>query len=487
MSLAKKAARGALWTIASSMGGRFIGVIGTLVMTRFLAPEQIGEVSDATIIAMTGNWATIWGFGQYSVVKGRGEDARSVRWHATVAYMGLGAIGLGLVALFGGQLAPFFDAPRAASYVPGMALALYIRRLGAMPERVLAQQMNFRASGIAMVVGELSYTVSALGLAALGHGGWSIVFANLIQSTVVVLILLRAAGIASWATPAPLRWERYKDMLKFGVPLGIQGLAHGAARYWGTLAVSHYFGPGPTGAYNMAYNLADIPAIQVGEQIALVLMPSMAELPPERRPRALERSTALLSLIIFPLAVGLGLVAYPLVALILPNNEWQLVAPLLVVLTCLSVFRPITWVLSAYFEAESKTNRLMILEIAKLAILLACIALLAPSGVRAASGAVGIAFGVTAVAGIVMVSREGPSWRRLVMGFVQPALACVVMAAVDVALYEAMEHAGVTRPAVQLVALIVVGAAAYIAAALVICRETSRDLLDLLKKALRRD
>ena len=40
MSLAHKAARGALWTVVSSMGGRAIGVVGTLVMTRFLAPDD---------------------------------------------------------------------------------------------------------------------------------------------------------------------------------------------------------------------------------------------------------------------------------------------------------------------------------------------------------------------------------------------------------------------------------------------------------------
>ena len=62
-------------------------------------------------------------------------------------------------------------------------------------------------------------------------------------------------------------------MLRFGLPLGIQGIAHRRSRYWDNLAISHYFGPAATGAYNMAYNLADIPAIQVGEQIALVLMP----------------------------------------------------------------------------------------------------------------------------------------------------------------------------------------------------------------------
>jgi len=486
MSLAHKAARGALWTVVSSMGGRAIGVLGTLLMTRFLHPDQIGEVSDATIIAMTANWITIWGFGQYAVVKGRGADAVEVTWHATVAYAVLGTISLGLVALFGGRLAPFFDAPRAAAYVPGMALAWYIRRFGAIPERVLTRQMKFRASGMASVTGEVTYTVVALTLAAGGHGGWSIVIANIVQSVVMVTVLIRAAGFASWATPSKLRWARFKDMLRFGLPLGVQGIAHGASRYWDNLTISHFFGPGPTGAYNMAYNLADIPAIQVGEQIALVLMPSMAELPPERRARALERSSAMLSLIIFPLAVGLGLIGYPLIALLLPANDWQQVAPLLTVLACLSVFRPITWVLSAYLEAESKTNRLMFLELGKIGLLIGGIVALHRYGVTVASGAVGIAFGATAVAGVLLVMREGPSPRRMVAGFVQPLAACGVMAAAVLAVHRALVTVGLDHPAVLLVTMIATGAVAYMAAALVLCRATSRDLLELMGKALRR-
>ncbi len=486
MSIAHKAARGALWTILSSMGGRAIGVVGTLVMTRFLHPQQIGEVSDATIIAMTANWLTIWGFGQYAVVKGRGPDAAEATFHATVAYMVLGAVSLGPVALFGGRLAPFFDAPAAAAYIPGMCLALYIRRLGAMPERVLSRTLNFRAAGIASMVGELSYTVTALSLAYAGYGGWSMIIANIVQACVAVLILVKAAGLASWLTPTRLKWSRFKDMLTFGIPLGIQGVAHGGSRYWDNLAISHFFGPAVTGAYNMAYNLADIPAIQIGEQIALVLMPSMAELPQERRPRALERSTALLSLIIFPLAVGLGAVAHPLIDLILPSNEWQLVAPLLTVLACLSVFRPITWVLSAYMEAESKTNRLMILEIAKVGLLVAGIVVFQSYGPRAAAGAVGVAFGLTAVAGVAMVMREGPSPRRLLVGFFQPLVCCAIMGAVTYGVHTLLVTIGWGKPAVLLVAMIVTGALAYVASALVICRATAKDLLDLLKKALKR-
>jgi PST family polysaccharide transporter len=221
----------------------------------------------------------------------------------------------------------------------------------------------------------------------------------------------------------------------------------------------------------MAYNLADIPAIQVGEQIAMVLMPSMAELPSERRPRALERASAVLSLIIFPLAVGLGLVAYPLIEMILPANDWQEVAPLLTILACLSIFRPITWVLSAYLEAELKTNRLMVLEIAKVALLLGGIAVLQPYGVRVASGAVGLAFGVTAVAGVLLVMREGPSPRRLLVGFLQPLAACCVMIAAVWGVRNGLKSADLDHPAVLFFAMVITGAVVYIVA---------------LKKALRR-
>jgi PST family polysaccharide transporter len=486
MSLAHKAARGALWTIVSSMGGRAVGVLGTLVMTRFLHPHQIGEVADATVLAMTANWISIWGFGQYAVVKGRGAEAAEVTWHATVAYVGLGAIALGLMALLGGRLAASFGAPGAAAYVPGMALALFIQRLGVVPERVLTRQLRFRASGMALVIGETTYTAVSLTLVAAGLGAMSIVIAKIVQASVAAAILVRAAGFASWATPTRLARARFKDMLAFGVPLAIQNIASQASRYWDRLAITHYFGTSATGAYNMAYNLADIPAIQVGEQIALVLMPSMAELPPARRPRALERAAALLSLIVFPLAVGLGLVAEPLIALILPANRWQEVAPLLAVLACLSVFRPITWVLSAYLEAELKTNRLMFLELGKLMMLLAGMAALSRFGLSAAAAAVGVAFGASAVAGVALVMREGPSPARLVAGFLRPVAACAVMAACALGVRALLVQLGCQRAGVQLAAMVAAGALAYVGAALAICRETAQDLVDLGRRALLR-
>ncbi len=467
----------------SSIGGRAVGVLGTLIMTRFLHPDQIGEVSDATIICMTANWISVWGFGQYAVVYGRGEDAKEAIWHATVLMIGLGTVALGLAAALGGYLAPLVNAPNAAAFVPGMALALWIKRWGAMPERTLTMQLNFRATGMALAIGETVYTVTALSFAAMGWGGMAMVIGNIFQATVTTAIMIRAAGVRSWATPTKLRWSRFKAIFRFGGPLGMQGIAHNASRYWDNLAISHFFGTASTGAYNMAYNLADIPAIQVGEQIAIVMLPSLVELPRDRRGAAIERSTALLSIVIFPLAVGLGLVADPLIAAILPHNKWQDVAPLLTVLAALSVFRPITWVLSAYMEAEAKTTPMMLLEVVKVGVLLAGIALLSRWGLRASACAVGIAFGAAALGGVALVAHELPSPIKLLTGFLQPLGACAVM---GVAIFGVKQLDGELYPILQLALEIVVGAVAYIAAALVLCRATAKDLLGLLRRALKR-
>jgi lipopolysaccharide exporter len=483
MSLARKAARGAVWSILFGMGARMVGVAGTLVMTHLVAPEVIGEVAAATILCMLFSWLSNWGFGQYTIVKGRGESAAEVVWHCTVAHLVMGGGAMLLVALVGPLMLPWFDASDGIGYVPGMALAMFLRRVGAIPEKLLVREMRFRAVGTAMAVAETTYAVTAVLLAWQGQGGMAIVWGNLAQSLVWILILAGAAGWRSWLTPTPLRRERFRDMVRFGLPLGVEAVAHNASRYFDKMLIARFFGTGPMGLYNMGYNLADIPAIYVGEQVGQVLLPSLAQLPPERRPAALERSAAMLGLIIFPMAVGLGVVAPSLVALAL-SAEWQGVAPLLTILAVLAVFRPITWVLGTYLEATEQTRKFMYLELGKLAILFGGIAVLQTWGLEAAASAVGLAFGANAVAGVwVVATGEGPrpSPARLFGGFARPLLACGVMVGVILAVRHGLAGAGVTDPKLLLPIEIVVGAVAYVPAAMAIARPIARDFLAVLR------
>ncbi|MBP8806900.1 MAG: oligosaccharide flippase family protein [Kofleriaceae bacterium] len=484
MSVGKRAASGALWSVASSVGARVVGLIGTLYMTRLLAPEVVGEVSAAMVLAQSANWMSNWGFNHYMIV--RGPDSPAATYHCAMTNWAFAVVGLAIAALVGPWFAPVFNAPDLAAYLPGLIVSVFIRRVGAVPDKILARELRFRELAIANGMGELAFTATALSLAGLTDlGGHAIVIGNIVQSVLTTGLIVGATGWR-WFERSPWDWGRFRAIMKFGAPVGAGQVFNFASRYWDNLAFAHFFGTGVAGTYNMAYNLADIPAVQVGEQMTGVLLPAMASLTPEQRKAAVIRSTGLMAMAVFPLAVGLGAVSDSLIALLL-SDEWQGVAPLLTVLSVLSVVRPMAWGVSSYLASFGRNRTLMILEAAKVVLLFACIFAFASLGPRWAAASVGIAFGVQSLITIgVVVTTDGIAPGPMIAAFVRPLLACAAMAGAVIGTRYGLGELGVTHPAILTAVEIVVGAAAYVPAAFLFARPIARDFLAQLKRALRR-
>jgi len=66
-SLTKRAVRGAAWTLPTSLGTRVFGLVGTLLLARYIAPTEYGEYAAASIVAMSANTLTTFGIGTYLV------------------------------------------------------------------------------------------------------------------------------------------------------------------------------------------------------------------------------------------------------------------------------------------------------------------------------------------------------------------------------------------------------------------------------------
>ena len=453
-------------------------------MTRLLAPEVVGEVSSAMVIAQTVNAMSHVGFNQYMIVHGANSPERT--FHVAVVNCAFAVVALGAIAFAGGLFAPLLHAPHLASYLPGLTLAVLIRRFGGIADKVLAREMRFRELAIANGSGELLFTAGTVTLAATtGLGGYAIVVGNILQSLLTTLLILRATGWG-WLQRFPWRWQRVGEILTFGWPLGL-GQAFGfATRYWDNLAFGAFFGQRTVGLYNMAYNVADIPAALFAEQMAGVMLPSMTNLRPQERKSAALRSTALMALVVFPLAVGLGVIAPTLVGFAL-GAEWQGVAPLLAVLSVLSVVRPIAWGLISYLGSYGRNRAVMLLELFKLVLLFSCIIAFSALGPVWTAASVGIAFGVQSMGTIclVVVTDRFPVG-PLVSAFLRPLAACAVMATTVVAARYALPAVGVTSAVITLLVEITVGTMTYLPAALLLAPATTRDFLDLLRQALKR-
>ncbi len=482
-SILMLAVRGIAWTIGTGVGSRILGLVGTLVITYFVARDALGEVSDASIIVLLANQFSTLGVGQYYV--SRPTAGRDVAWHATVTHVALGLVSLAALFAFEHPLSVWMKAPALGRYLPGFALAGMLDRVAYMPERVLARRMEFRRIGLCRSAGEISYTVASLGFAAAGWGGMAIVVANIARSVARLVTMTAGLPLADWLSPIRIQWNTLRSMLRFGVPVSVGAVAGFTSRRIDNVIISGLFGTEVLGGYNLAYNVADVPAVQIGEQIGDVLLPSYAHLSPEGRKSALIRSTGLLALVTCPLAVGLGAVAQTVVDALL-RPEWRDVGPMLAVLSCLSIVRPVGWTISSYLLARDKPRLDAALEWFKLLALVALLLTLGRLGPVWACVAVGVAFGAHAVASMATVHvLDGVRVRTLSLQCAPALLACVPMLAAVIAV-QALESWGrVHAASARLVLEIATGAATYPLAALLLARTQALDLLMLARRLLR--
>ncbi len=483
-SLGSKAVRGAAWTIATSIGSRSLGLVGTLAITYFLMPQVLGDFSDAYIVVLSASQLSTIGVGNYVIAKP--DSGRAVTWHASVLHLVLGALAIGLVYLLRDRFGGVLHAPSMGMYIPGLAFAAVLDRIFFMPERILVRDMRFRVVGLSRTLGEIAYTAGSVGFAFFGFGGISLVYGNIARSIVKLVLMCGAVKRAEWLMPSPYSKETARDLMRFGLPFWVSATAGFASRRWDNLIISSLFGPGVLGEYNLAYNLADIPAVQVGEQIGDVLLPSFAKMDFETQKTALVRSTGLLALIVFPLAVGLGAVA-PTVVHTLLRKEWANVGPMLTLLSALSVARPVGWTVASYLVARDKPRPLMWLGLLKVFFLLGCVATIGRFGPLWACAAVGIAFAGDAIASMWVVSRiDKIPMTTLVGTCVPPLVACLPMVVTILGARFLLEQLGVHVRGVGLSVEIIAGALGYVIGALFLAPKTSADFLNLLKKTLRK-
>ncbi len=480
MSLTTRAVGSAMWNVGAGLGGRIIGALGTLMLTRYLNPDVVGEVGVAWVLVLTSQVATSSGYGQYVVAHPSAGPVAG--FHVTVLSTCTVAVVSLLLYFLGGPLCHLVNAPGAIAFLPGMVAALAILRIAEIPERILNRELRFRRVGLGSSGAEIVFTAVALGLASRGWGGQAIVAANLVRSIVRLAIFASGVDPHAWLRWGPLNRKQIRSILGFAFPLQLAALAAFAGSKWGTLVVAMMFGPTAMGLFSLAYNLAQIPADNIGEALADVLLPSFARLAPGMRQQALVRAMPLVALLVFPLAIGLGVESHALVATFF-NPRWQPIAPLLMVLAVLGVVDPMGSAVLAYLKATERPRAVLLFYAIHLALLLLLLVTLGRLGLIWASFAPGLSSAAFALLALIYVGRaDGVPVMRALGGFARVLLACAGMAAAILVFRHLPGRDPAHHSIGLLAAEVAVGAAAYVATAFLVAPAQVAELLSSLSR-----
>ncbi|HWO24303.1 MAG TPA: oligosaccharide flippase family protein [Kofleriaceae bacterium] len=480
-SLTSRTIRGAAWTLSTTLGSRVVGLLGTLLLARYLTPAKYGEVMAAQIVTLIAFASTTFGVGIY-LISNR-DVTRAEVFHATCWFNAIGALALGLVWALSGPLGIWLEAPNLGDYMPWFVFALLLDRIAYVPERMLIRQLRFRWLSLAKAAGELVFTGMSLGLAAREFGAMSIVYASVARSTLRFCAIVPAVGWREWIEPHRLHVETLRKIIKTGVTISIAGIATLLQRRGDNLLVSVFFGNATMGAYNYAYNLADTPAVAIGEQLSDVVAAAFPHAEGAKRQTALVRACTMTSLIMFPLAFGLGAVAET-VAKAFFDEKWRSegLGQMLMLLSIVSAPRPMAHILHAYFFATQRIRMVLVQEWVSLALLMGAIATLGRLDIMWTCRAVGVAFVLRTLLLMWAVRRwDGIPLRRFLVPLIRPLLVCVAMVGV-IALVRPM--LGDLAPVLRLPIEIGLGAAIYLAGALLVFRDASREVIGMVRSSL---
>jgi lipopolysaccharide exporter len=482
-SIEATAVRGASWTIAAGLVARVLGLLGSVAITHFLDPLAVGEVGAAVVLVLLANQISTLGVGQFVLAK-RSEGPRAV-FHANLLHVALGVVALGVVIALASPLATLVKAPHAASFVPGMAVSVMLERISYVPERIVIRELRFRRIAGTRAVADIANTTLSLSLAMAGFGGWAIVIGNIARSAIKAAVYIASAERAEWLAPYRFSKAVYRSIFRFGVPVWLGAISEFAASRMDNLIVSFLFGPRVMAQYQVAYNLADVPADQIGEQVAEVLLPSFAKMTYEERKRAVVSSTGLLAFVVFPIAIGFGAVAATLIKLVL-RPVWAPVAPMLALLCVLSVLRPLTWQLGAYLFANDRPRVAMACSFAKFVVIVSTMLTIGRLGPMFACVSVGCGYAVALLIAQYSISRaDGIPMTALIGRTVPALLACIPMVIAVLAVRLLLERAGV-GPHFGLPLEILAGVLGFVAGAFTLAREMTREFLAIVSQARRR-
>lgn len=325
---------GIAWTALLRWLSQLVSWVATLYGARLLAPADFGIVSMAMLAIGLARMAQEFGLDAILV-----QD-RSIVGEARARLAGLmlmlgGALFV-LYVLLAPLVAMFFAEPQVKWVVIALAFFFVFDAIQIVPYAQLQRELKFQRLAIVGFV-QVLVTSAALIIAVRAEFGlWALVISKLAGEAAVTMLLL-------YWQPYAVAWPR--DLAQLSAPLlqGWRVLASRIAWYGYTNAdqtlIGRMLGKDALGAYSFATSLAALPQQEVGSIVTRVVPGIFSEvqhLPGELR-RYFLLLTEFLTLLSFPMSVGLALSADLLVPLVL-GDRWQSVVVPLQLLCVYSAF-----------------------------------------------------------------------------------------------------------------------------------------------------
>lgn len=334
--LRKQALSGATWTGGATLFTVALQFLQIAVLARLLVPEDFGLMA---LTAVAIGFAQIYAdAGLSSAIVQRQDATREQLSSLFWLNVAVGLLVFGVLLLVAPLVARLYGEPRLTGLLAWAGLAFLIAPAGQQFGMLLQKGLRFQALAAVDVLSSVVGVATAILLAWWGHGVYSLVWGQLANAAVRTLALLNL-GMREWRPQLRFHLTDLAGYLRFGA----FQMGERTINYLGSnldkLLIGFLIGSHGLGLYSMAYQLAMKPMQVFNPIITRVSFPLFAKVQTDdaRLRAGYLDAIRVIALILFPVYVGMIVVAEPLILALL-GESWASLVPTFRLLGVLGMF-----------------------------------------------------------------------------------------------------------------------------------------------------
>ncbi len=336
-SLKKKTVKGVAWTTLNQFLIIGFGFIIGVILARLLSPDDYG------LLAMIGVFNAIaaaflnCGFGTALIRKpDLTENDNSTAFYFNIV---AGVVLYGIIWLIAPWVTVFYDKPILTQLLRVEALLLILSSFKIVQFTQLSRALDFKSLAIINVSSQVISGVIAIVAAYRGFGVWSLVFQHLCASFVgLVLVWI----ISPWRPRGHWDNSSFRYLWGFGSKLLASSLLDTIYGNIYPIVIGKFYSAADLGQYSRAKGYANLPSQTLTGVLQQVTFPVLSQIQDDTRRlgnnyRRMLRFTVF---IIFPIMVGMAVLAHPLV-IALVTDKWAQCVPYLQIICLASMWYPV--------------------------------------------------------------------------------------------------------------------------------------------------
>lgn len=372
-----KVLTGLAWTFGERIIAQGVSFVLSVVLARILMPDEYGIIAMVMVFINIANVFVTGGVGE-ALVQKKDADEND---YSTMFYVAM-LISLSVYAVLffsSPYIGKFYDNNQIVWVLRVLSLKIVVAAVSTIQHAYVQKHMLFKKFFLSTISGTIVSGIVGISMALNGFGVWSLVFQYLINTMIDVVILFFTVP---WRPKLMFSREVASGLMCFGGKMIVANLINAIYNEMRSLVIGKTYSTSDLAYYNKGNQIPSLAITNIDTAIGSVLFPamSMAQTSEELK-RIGRKSMQITSYIIFPLMIGLIVVAEPILTILL-TEKWRESILYMQILCVYWMTQPIQTMNWQIIKAMGRSDICLKLEVIKKTIGIGMLLIAMPCGLK---------------------------------------------------------------------------------------------------------